>query len=99
MALGAEVHRVDRGGDVTYHGPGQLVGYPIVGLTDPKQIVPHVRRIEQALIGVLADLGVPAWTEPGYTGVWTEEGKVAAIGVRVRGASRRTGSPSTSTPT
>ncbi|HEX2367940.1 MAG TPA: lipoyl synthase [Acidimicrobiia bacterium] len=88
VALGAEVHRVDRGGDVTYHGPGQLVGYPIVGLRDPKQIVPHVRRIEQALIGVLADLGVPAWTEPGYTGVWTEEGKVAAIGVRVsRGVS------------
>ena len=88
VALGAEVHRVDRGGDVTYHGPGQLVGYPIVGLRDPKQIVPHVRRIEQAVIGVLADLGVPAWTEPGYTGVWTEEGKVAAIGVRVsRGVS------------
>jgi lipoyl synthase len=88
QALGAEVHRVDRGGDVTYHGPGQLVGYPIVGLADPKQIVPHVRRLEQALIGVLADLAVPAWAEAGYTGVWTEEGKVAAIGVRVsRGVS------------
>ncbi len=88
QSLGAEVHRVDRGGDVTYHGPGQLVGYPIVGLTDPKQIVPHVRRIEQALVAALSDLGVSAWTEPGYTGVWTEDGKVAAIGVRVsRGVS------------
>ena len=88
QSLGAEVHRVDRGGDVTYHGPGQLVGYPIVGLTDPKQIVPHVRRIEQALVAALSDLGVSAWTEPGYTGVWTDDGKVAAIGVRVsRGVS------------
>ncbi len=88
QSLGAEVHRVDRGGDVTYHGPGQLVGYPIVGLTDPKQIVPHVRRMEEALVAALSDLGVSAWTEPGYTGVWTDEGKVAAIGVRVsRGVS------------
>ncbi|HSJ85153.1 MAG TPA: lipoyl synthase [Acidimicrobiia bacterium] len=83
VGLGAEVHHVDRGGDITFHGPGQLVGYPILGLDDPKQIVPYVRRVEQTLIATLADFGVKAWAEPGYTGVWTEQGKVAAIGVRV----------------
>ena len=81
-ALGAEVFRVDRGGDVTFHGPGQLVGYPIVHLGDRPDVVGHVRRIEEMLIGVLGDLGIEAWHEDGYTGVWTERGKVAAIGVR-----------------
>lgn len=80
---GAEVHHVDRGGDITFHGPGQLVGYPILRLDDPKQIVPYVRRIEETLIRAVGDFGVRAWAEPGYTGVWTEKGKVAAIGVRV----------------
>jgi len=80
---GAEVHHVDRGGDITFHGPGQLVGYPILKLDDPKQIVPYVRRIERALIQTLSGFGVEAWAEEGYTGVWTEKGKVAAIGVRV----------------
>ena len=80
---GVEVYDVDRGGDITYHGPGQLVGYPIVGLPDPKMIVPHVRRMEQVLIDTLADLGVESWREEGLTGVWTEKGKIAAIGVRV----------------
>jgi lipoic acid synthetase len=81
-ALGAEMFRVDRGGDVTFHGPGQLVGYPIVGLGAKPDVVGHVRRIEEALIGTLADLGIAAWREDGFTGVWTEQGKVAAIGVR-----------------
>jgi lipoic acid synthetase len=81
--LDAEVHHVDRGGDITFHGPGQLVGYPIIGLDDPKQIVPYVRRLERAIIATLGDFGVEAWAEPGYTGVWTPQGKVAAIGVRV----------------
>ena len=83
VGLGAEVHHVDRGGDITFHGPGQLVGYPILSLDDPKQIVPYVRRLEQTLIETLAEFGVEAWAEPGYTGVWTGKGKVAAIGVRV----------------
>jgi lipoic acid synthetase len=82
---------VDRGGDITYHGPGQLVGYPIVAVprvTDGFDVVGHVRRIEQVLIATLTDLGVQSWTEPGLTGVWTHRGKVAAIGVRVaRGVS------------
>ena len=80
--LGAEVLRVDRGGDVTYHGPGQLVGYPIVHLGERPDVVAYVRRLEQVLIRALADLGVESWAEPGYTGVWTAQGKVAAIGVR-----------------
>jgi lipoic acid synthetase/lipoyl(octanoyl) transferase len=60
-----------------------LVGYPILSLEDPKQIVPYVRRLEETLIRTLADFGVEGWTEPGLTGVWTARGKVAAIGVRV----------------
>ena len=84
--LGASLVHVDRGGDITYHGPGQLVGYPIVAV--PKRssgydAVGHVRRIESAVIGALKTLGVEAWTEDDFTGVWTAEGKVAAIGVRV----------------
>jgi lipoic acid synthetase len=80
--LGAEVLRVDRGGDVTYHGPGQLVGYPIVHLGEQPDVVAYVRRLEQVLIRALADLGLESWAEAGYTGVWTAQGKVAAIGVR-----------------
>ena len=81
--LGAERFDIDRGGDVTYHGPGQLVGYPILRLADARQIIPYVRAVEEALIRALAGFGVPAWREPGYTGVWTERGKAAAIGMRV----------------
>ncbi len=83
--IGAVVIDVDRGGDITYHGPGQLVGYPIVEI--PKldsgfDAVGHVRRIESMLIVTLADLGIEAWAEEGFTGVWTDKGKVAAIGVK-----------------
>jgi lipoyl synthase len=81
--FGAELHHVDRGGDITYHGPGQLVGYPLVTLDDPMRIVPFVRDLEEVLIAALVDLGVESWREQGLTGVWTEAGKVAAIGVRV----------------
>ena len=81
--LGAELHHVDRGGDITFHGPGQLVGYPIIRLSDPMQIVPYVRKLEQVLIATLDAIDVEAWSEPGLTGVWTSQGKVAAIGVRV----------------
>src|SRR5665811_366987 len=82
-SAGAEVYDVDRGGDITFHGPGQLVGYPLVALADPTRIVPYVRSLERALISALATFGVEAWAEPGLTGVWTSRGKVAAIGVRV----------------
>lgn len=89
--LGAVLRDVDRGGDITYHGPGQLVGYPIQAVRElPRgyDMVGHVRRIEEMLIATLADLGVEAWAEDGFTGVWTGRGKVAAIGIRVaRGVS------------
>ncbi len=81
--LGAELHAIDRGGDITYHGPGQLVGYPIVRLADSRKIVPYVRSLEEILIRTLADFEIHGWREDGLTGVWTERGKVAAIGVRV----------------
>ena len=81
--LGAERFDIDRGGDVTYHGPGQLVGYPILRLADSRKIIPYVRAVEEALVRTLAGFGPRAWREPGYTGVWTERGKAAAIGMRV----------------
>lgn len=90
-SIGAEVHHVDRGGDITYHGPGQLVGYPVGAvkrLPRGYDMVGLVRRIEQMLVDTLTDLGVNSWVEEGLTGVWTESGKVAAIGIRVaRGVS------------
>ncbi len=86
--LGARRFDIDRGGDITYHGPGQLVGYPILALADLRKVVPYVRAIEEVLIRTLADFGITARRDPGYTGVWTDQGKVAAIGVRVaRGVS------------
>jgi len=84
--IGATILDVDRGGDITYHGPGQLVGYPIVAVPTVAggfDVVGHVRRIEQTIIATLSDLGIEAWVEAGLTGVWTHKGKVAAIGVRV----------------
>ena len=80
---GAEVFHVDRGGDITFHGPGQMVGYPIVELDDPKQVVPYVRKVEEVIIRTIAEFGVEGWREDGLTGVWTGQGKVAAIGIRV----------------
>ena len=85
--VGADLVRADRGGDVTYHGPGQLVGYPIVTLPEwragQRDVVAYVRRLEAVLIAALADLGVQAGRDDGYTGVWVGDEKVAAIGVRV----------------
>ena len=86
---GAPVIDVDRGGKITYHGPGQLVGYPIVSLPDPVDVVAHVRRVEAALILACADLGVEATRVEGRSGVWVpgtdgeQDRKVAAIGIRV----------------
>ena len=83
QSVGAELHHVDRGGDITYHGPGQLVGYPIIHLGSNPDVVGYVRKLERILIATLADFGVEAWAEKGLTGVWTASGKAAAIGVRV----------------
>jgi len=76
---------VDRGGKITWHGPGQLVGYPIVRLADPVDVVGYVRRVESLLMAVCHDLGLPTARATGRSGVWTTDGarKVAAIGVRV----------------
>ena len=82
---GIAVHRATRGGLVTYHGPGQLVGYPIVALRPRKLTVPcYVRSLENAVIDSLADLGIAAFVRDGYVGVFTDSGKIAAIGVAVR---------------
>lgn len=82
---GVPVVDVDRGGKITWHGPGQLVGYPIVRLSDPVDVVAHVRRLEAALMAACGDIGVPSRRVVGRSGVWTTDGarKLAAIGVRV----------------
>jgi lipoyl(octanoyl) transferase len=89
---GSPVVDVDRGGRITWHGPGQLVGYPIVGLAEPLDVVDFVRRLEEALIRVVHDAGLPAAGRiDGRSGVWLPaddrrpERKLAAIGVRVQG--------------
>lgn len=89
-ADGTPVVDVDRGGRITWHGPGQLVGYPIIALADPIDVVEYVRRVEQALITTCARLGVDAGRVEGRSGVWCEasagrpERKIAAIGIRVQ---------------
>lgn len=81
---GVEFHPTDRGGDITYHGPGQLVGYPIMDLREWKRDVgAYVRGVEQALIDTLAGYGIAAGRIAGLTGVWMGERKVAAIGVHI----------------
>jgi lipoyl(octanoyl) transferase len=82
---GTPVVDVDRGGRITWHGPGQLTGYPIVALPDPVDVVAYVRRLEAALIEVCTAFGVDTTRVDGRSGVWTVDGrrKVAAIGIRV----------------
>jgi lipoyl(octanoyl) transferase len=83
-ALGIELHRTGRGGDVTYHGPGQLVGYAILDLKpDRCDLHRYLRDLEEVLILTLADFGVLATRKEGLTGVWVDGRKLAAIGVRV----------------
>ena len=87
--VGAPVIDVDRGGKITFHGPGQLVGYPIVRLPDHVRVVDYVRRLEEALIRTCRDLGVTTARVPGRSGVWLvadhprPERKIAALGIRV----------------
>lgn len=86
---GTPVVDTDRGGKITWHGPGQLVGYPIIGLTEPLDVVNFVRRLEEALITVCADLGLHTTRVDGRSGVWVPAGaagparKIGAIGIRV----------------
>ena len=79
---GIELHRIDRGGDVTYHGPGQLVGYPIFRLAGPR-VVDHVRALEELNLRVLASYGIAGQRVAGFSGVWVGDVKVTAIGVHV----------------
>jgi lipoyl(octanoyl) transferase len=81
---GIEVHETGRGGDITYHGPGQLVGYPIVDLSpDRRDVHRYVRDLETVLIRTAADYGIEAKRVEGLTGVWVGDDKLAAIGVRI----------------
>jgi lipoate-protein ligase B len=82
---GVELFEVERGGDVTFHGPGQLVGYPIVDLKRHRQDLHwYLRKIEEALINALADYDIPGERNTSYTGVWTRGKKIASIGVHAR---------------
>jgi lipoyl(octanoyl) transferase len=83
LEQGVALLPTDRGGDVTYHGPGQLVGYPIVSLGADRDLHRYLRSLEEALIRVLGDQGLTGGRVPGRTGVWVGGDKIAAIGVRV----------------
>jgi lipoate-protein ligase B len=84
-ALGLTVAEVERGGDVTWHGPGQLVGYPILHLSHHREDLHwYLRQVEESLIRSLADLGIAGSRHPGHTGVWVAGRKIASIGVHVR---------------
>jgi lipoyl(octanoyl) transferase len=81
---GVEIHETGRGGDVTYHGPGQIVGYPILDLNpDRRDVHRYVRDLEEVLMRTAADFGIDASRVPGLTGVWVGNEKLAAIGVRI----------------
>jgi lipoate-protein ligase B len=82
-AKGIPVYETDRGGQVTYHGPGQLVVYPIINLREWGGPVKYVRALEQVVIATLAAMEITANCESGNTGVWTDQGKIAAIGVKI----------------
>lgn len=84
QAAGIEFHHSNRGGDVTYHGPGQIVGYPIFDLREWKRdVVAYVRALEGAIIDALSEFGLKGERLPGATGVWVGEAKIAAIGVHI----------------
>jgi lipoyl(octanoyl) transferase len=81
---GIEVAKTNRGGDITYHGPGQIVGYPVVDLSPRKDLHAYLRFLEQAMIDTVAAFGVTATRREGLTGIWIGTRKIAAIGVAVR---------------
>jgi lipoate-protein ligase B len=82
-ARGIALYKVDRGGRATYHGPGQLVGYPILALGERYDVVKYLRRLEDVLIKTAAELGVEATRDPEHTGVWVGSNKIGAIGVKI----------------
>ena len=84
-ALGVDVRSVERGGDVTYHGPGQIVGYPILRMHDHVGgASDYMHALEEVLIRALGDLGIAAYRRSQYVGVWTDQGKIAALGTRIQ---------------
>jgi lipoate-protein ligase B len=80
---GIDLYQVDRGGRATYHGPGQLVGYPILALGERYDVLAYLRKLEEVLIRTAADLGVEARRDPEHTGVWVGSNKIGAIGVKI----------------
>jgi lipoyl(octanoyl) transferase len=85
QARGVELFEIERGGDVTFHGPGQLVGYPIIDLAQHRQDLHwYLRQLEQVLIDAVAAFGIEGRREPKYTGVWVGDRKIASIGVHAR---------------
>ena len=89
---GISVFQIDRGGDITYHGPGQLVGYPLLYLdADGLDLHRYLRNLEEAIIHLLADFGVAGGRKAAYTGVWVGDEKIAAIGVKFNKARTRRG--------
>ena len=80
---GIDFFETDRGGDITYHGEGQLIGYPIVRMSDPKKILPFVRSLENVIIDSLKEFSIDSYTKEDDTGVWTASGKIASIGIKV----------------
>jgi lipoyl(octanoyl) transferase len=82
--LGVQYHETDRGGDVTYHGPGQLVCYPVMDLKNwNRDVGAYLRALEEVLIRTLADYGIAGHRDPGATGVWVDDAKVAAMGIHL----------------
>ena len=81
--LGIEYFETDRGGDITYHGDGQLIGYPIIRLSDPKKVIPFVRNLENVRIDSLRKFKIDSYTKEDDTGVWTAKGKIASVGIKV----------------
>jgi lipoate-protein ligase B len=82
-AIGISLYDTDRGGQITYHGPGQLVAYPVVDLREWGGPIKYVRNLEQIIIKMLSDFGIQAGREEGLTGVWCAGAKIAAIGVKI----------------
>ena len=82
-ARGIELYEVDRGGRATYHGPGQLVGYPIMALGERYDVMSYLRNLEEVLIRTSRDLGIKARRDPDHTGVWVGNNKIGAIGVKI----------------
>ena len=83
MARGIDLFKVDRGGRATYHGPGQLVGYPILELGERYDVIAYLRKLEEVVIRTAADLGIEAGRDPDHTGVWVSNNKIGAIGVKI----------------